>query len=103
MKLEGNVMIEHIHDLILKGQFKDAYEYSLANECASEEYTRDITCFRYLLACVNDEEYQPTEFSFTDIPQSEPAEFDDIRHRMDIMCQGGVFDQLRKLCKKYCD
>lgn len=103
MKLPGRDMIEHIHNLCLQGEFKEAYEYSIEHEYLGDEFQTDITCFRYLLACINDKEYYPTDFTFEDTPSHQPVGRERIKYRMDIMCQGTMFSELRELCKKYCD
>lgn len=101
MKQPGKVMIDHIHNLCLKREFKEAYEYSMENEFVGDEFQTDITCFRYLLACINGKEYYPPEFSFEDTPRQQPVGRERIAYRMDIMCQGKTFNELRELCKKY--
>lgn len=101
MKMNGPDMIHQIQNYVQQGAFKQAYEFAIKHDCIEEEYQQNITCYRYLLGCVNGKSKQDNNFSFTETPHIQSQGFESIKHQMDVKCQGEMFEQLRKMCKEY--
>lgn len=101
MNMNGQEIIHQIQTYVQQGAFKKAYKFALEHDCIEEEYQQSLTCFRYLLGCINGETKQQNQFSFTSTPEIQPEGFESIKHQMDIKCQGEMFEHLRKLCKEY--
>ncbi|QMS85314.1 hypothetical protein [Candidatus Xianfuyuplasma coldseepsis] len=101
MNIAGKDMIHQIQTYVHQGALKEAYKFALEHDCIEEEYQQQITCFRYLLGCINGETGQNNQFSFTSTPNIQPQGFESIKHQMDIKCQGKMFEHLRQLCKEY--
>ena len=101
MKMNGQEMIKHIHALVAEGHYKEAYDYSMSADCIEEECRQNITCFRYLLGCINGESPEQNSFSFTNDPQAQPVGMEQLKYQMDVKCRGQIFDELRQLCRQF--
>ena len=102
MGVHDESIISDIKELIANGKYKEAYEYSISIKSRNLKQNNTVQCFRYLLACLNEQEnIGMNEFTWEikDV-ESYKAGIDFMRKEYNIDCQKRMFKDLRELCKK---
>ena len=88
--------------LVKSGNYLQAYEYAIANECIEKEQINHLHCFRSLLACVNNITHVPShQFSWDskDLDHNKtPLNYEKIDKS--LLCHHQMFDELKKMCNK---